>query len=70
METLSPGDANAILLPHQFRLTDIAPGQIGLIVVEGERVAVHNVEGAYYATQESRVHAGWPLSDGSELDGR
>jgi nitrite reductase/ring-hydroxylating ferredoxin subunit len=47
----------------------VAPGQIGLVHVNGERVAVYNVDGAYHATQDHCIHTGWPLSDGGELSG-
>lgn len=70
MDTSIPGDPTTALLPHQFRLSNIAPGKIGLVIVAGERVAVFNVDGAFYATQERCVHAGWPLSDGGELEGK
>jgi nitrite reductase/ring-hydroxylating ferredoxin subunit len=70
MDTSIQGDPATALLPHQFRPSAITPGQIGLVIVEGERVAVFNVDGTYYATQERCVHASWPLSDGGELEGK
>jgi nitrite reductase/ring-hydroxylating ferredoxin subunit len=68
-ESTTPADAR-VLTQNQFRLDDIAPGQIGLVRVEDQRVAVYNVDGVFYATEERCVHAGWPLSDGAELDGK
>jgi nitrite reductase/ring-hydroxylating ferredoxin subunit len=68
-ENLVGGEMRPALQPNEFRLADVAPGQIGLVYVDGERVAVYNVEGTYYATQERCSHTGWPLSDGGELNG-
>lgn len=68
-ESATPTAAPA-LAPNQFRQADIAPGQIGLVHVGDQRVAIYNVDGTFYATEERCVHAGWPLSDGAELDGK
>jgi nitrite reductase/ring-hydroxylating ferredoxin subunit len=65
----SPSSAIPARKPNEFIIADIAVGQIGLVIVDGERVAVHNVDGTFHATQERCVHAGWPLSDGGELSG-
>jgi nitrite reductase/ring-hydroxylating ferredoxin subunit len=61
-------DEQPTLKENEFYLADIRPGQIGLVSVEGERVAVYNVDGAFYATHNACTHAGAPLNEG-ELDG-
>jgi nitrite reductase/ring-hydroxylating ferredoxin subunit len=58
-----------ILRANEFRLNDLAPGQITFVYFEDEKVAVYNVEGKFYATQDRCSHTGWPLSDGGELSG-
>lgn len=58
----------AALAENEFRLADLLPGQIGLVTVAGEPVAVYNVEGIYYATHNECTHAGGPLNEG-ELKG-
>jgi nitrite reductase (NADH) small subunit len=55
----SPG-----LKPNEFRIGDIAVGQIRLVHVGGEEAAVYNAEGAFYATQGACTHRGGPLSEG------
>jgi nitrite reductase/ring-hydroxylating ferredoxin subunit len=47
----------------QFR-----PGQAKQVWVQGEPVAVYNVDGVCYATHHRCTHAGGPLSQG-RLDG-
>jgi nitrite reductase/ring-hydroxylating ferredoxin subunit len=54
---------------NEFIVSAICTGQIALVQVDGERVAVYNVDGAFYATQDRCPHTGWPLSDGGELIG-
>jgi nitrite reductase/ring-hydroxylating ferredoxin subunit len=50
--------------PHEFRPADVLPGQIRLVQVDGEDVAVYNVDGTFYATQNRCAHIGYPLDDG------
>jgi nitrite reductase/ring-hydroxylating ferredoxin subunit len=65
-----PGQAHAPApAANEILLANLAPGQVALVRVDGEDVAVYNVDGAYYATQDACTHAGGPLSDG-ELNGR
>ncbi|MCL4507048.1 MAG: Rieske 2Fe-2S domain-containing protein [Chloroflexi bacterium] len=54
---------------NEFIASQLHPGQILLVHVGDERVAVYNADGAYYATQDRCSHTGWPLSDGGELIG-
>ncbi len=70
--TTSAGQAAApspTLQPNQFRLADIPPGQIRRVQVDSNNVAVFNVEGHFYATQDACTHVGGPLSEG-DLDGK
>jgi nitrite reductase/ring-hydroxylating ferredoxin subunit len=56
------------LQANEFLLSQVGPGQAALVHAGGEAVAVFNVDGSYYATQEECTHAQGPLSEG-ELDG-
>jgi nitrite reductase/ring-hydroxylating ferredoxin subunit len=53
---------------NEFRVSEIGPGQIIRVDVEGEPVAVYNIDGKLYATHDECTHAYGPLSEG-ELDG-
>ena len=54
---------------NEFKLSQIKPGQIKQVRLDGQDVAVYNVDGTFYATQDECTHAGGPLSEG-ELDGK
>ena len=43
---------------------DVPPGQSAAFTVEGQRIALFNVEGTYYAIGDSCTHRGGPLSEG------
>jgi nitrite reductase/ring-hydroxylating ferredoxin subunit len=60
--------APAPLAENELRAADLPPGHARRVTVEGEPVAVYNVDGAYYATHDACTHAGGPLSEG-ELTG-
>lgn len=70
---ISEGGKNAaekeVFKENEFRLADLAPGQIKQVRLEGQRVAVYNVDGEYFATQDECTHVGGPLSEG-ELQGK
>jgi nitrite reductase/ring-hydroxylating ferredoxin subunit len=53
---------------NEFRASDLAPGQAKLLRLDGDNVAVFNVDGNFFATQEHCTHQGGPLSEGT-LDG-
>jgi nitrite reductase (NADH) small subunit len=55
----SPG-----LKPNEFCIGDISVGQIRLVHLGGDEVAVYNADGALYATQSACTHRGGPLSEG------
>lgn len=48
--------------------SEIPAGQAKTVEVDGKRIAVFNVDGAYYAIDDSCAHQGGPLGEG-ELDG-
>jgi nitrite reductase/ring-hydroxylating ferredoxin subunit/hemoglobin-like flavoprotein len=79
-ETSSASQAEAVTEPeaatgepelkeNEFFVSQLKPGDVKLLFLKGRRVAVYNVAGAFYATQEECTHAGGPLSEG-ELDGK
>jgi nitrite reductase/ring-hydroxylating ferredoxin subunit len=49
-------------------MQEIPSGRIKLVDVHGDRVAVANVEGSFYAFSDECTHDGGPLSDG-DLEG-
>ena len=49
------------------RASELAPGAMTWVVIDRERVLVANVDGAFYAIQDSCGHAGAPLSTGTLL---
>lgn len=59
----------AALQENEFMLSELTAGQIKLVHLEGQRVAVYNVDGVFYATQDECTHVGGPLSEG-ELQGK
>jgi nitrite reductase/ring-hydroxylating ferredoxin subunit/hemoglobin-like flavoprotein len=59
-----PPAANAA----HFRAADIASGHMRKVRANGEDVAVYNVGGVFYATQDACPHAGGSLSE-SDLEG-
>ena len=44
---------------------DLPPGQAAAFDVEGQRIALFNVEGTFYAIGDTCTHRGGPLSEGS-----
>ncbi len=64
----APAAARARLLPNEFRAADIAPGEIGVVQVAGEDVAVYNCDGTFYATSTTCTHAYGPLDEGDLQD--
>jgi nitrite reductase/ring-hydroxylating ferredoxin subunit len=61
-------DSKPDLQENEFLASEIEPGQAGLVHLNGKRVAVYNLEGEFYATQDECTHVDGPLSDG-ELEG-
>ena len=48
---------------------EIEPGQGKMVEVDGKKIALFNVAGAFYAIDDTCTHRGGPLSDG-ELHGK
>ncbi len=48
---------------------DLAPGKAMCVEVAGQKVALFNIDGSYYAIGDSCTHRGGPLSEG-EVDGK
>lgn len=44
---------------------EIAPGQARLVEVHGERFALFNIDGNFYALDDTCTHSGGPLSEGA-----
>jgi nitrite reductase/ring-hydroxylating ferredoxin subunit/hemoglobin-like flavoprotein len=74
-EPESPGasEAEAVAVPalqeNEFLVNQVKPGDVKLVFFNGQRIAVYNIEGTFYATQEECTHAYGPLSEG-DLDGK
>lgn len=64
----APPASTPVLAQNEFLLSDLGVGKMTLVNLEGQPVAVYNVEGVFYATQNSCTHAGGPLAEG-ELEG-
>lgn len=45
-------------------IKDVPPGQAAAFTVEGQRIALFNVEGIYYAIADTCTHDDGPLSEG------
>ena len=56
------------LKENEFLVSELAAGQVKLVHLDGARVAVYNVDGQFYATQDECTHVDGPLSEG-ELEG-
>lgn len=50
------------------KVSDFIPGKMHKITIDGKDVLVVNIDGAYYAVNDTCTHAGASLSEGS-LDG-
>jgi nitrite reductase/ring-hydroxylating ferredoxin subunit len=46
-------------------LDEIPPGRMLAVRVEGEEVAVYNIDGALYATRDQCLHQSYPLTKGA-----
>lgn len=47
---------------------EIAPGQAKMVEVDDKRITLFNLEGNFYATDDTCTHVGGPLSEG-EIQG-
>jgi nitrite reductase/ring-hydroxylating ferredoxin subunit len=57
------------LQENEFRIADLAAGEMLTLTVNGLTILVYHVDGKFYATDESCTHAQGPLSAGN-LDGK
>jgi len=57
-----------LLKQNEFFVSDVRPGQVKLVHLNSQRVAVYNVGGHLYATQDECTHAEGPLSEGELKD--
>ena len=48
--------------------SDLVAGEGAVVELQGKKIAIFNVAGAFYAMDDSCTHAGGPLSEG-EVDG-
>lgn len=46
------------------RTDEIAPGKGKMVEVEGKKIALFNLEGSYWAIDDTCPHRGGPLSEG------
>ena len=67
-EEQAPPKDEKTMEKNEFRLSQVAPGKTRLVHLGKVPVAVYNVGGKYYATQDECTHEGGPLSEG-DLDG-
>jgi nitrite reductase/ring-hydroxylating ferredoxin subunit len=56
-EAINPKD-------NEFLVSQLNPGQTRLVHVNGKSVAVYNIEGQFFATQDDCTHARGPLNEG------
>jgi nitrite reductase/ring-hydroxylating ferredoxin subunit len=63
------GPVRPKLKANEFYASDLASGHARLVYVDGLPVAVFNVGGSFFATQEACTHAAGPLSEGT-LEGQ
>jgi nitrite reductase/ring-hydroxylating ferredoxin subunit len=57
------------LKENEFQLADLPPGKVRRVSLNGVSIAIYNVGGAYYATQDECTHEGGSLSEG-DLEGK
>lgn len=65
----APAPEKPVLKKNEFVVAELPPGKARLVDLDGQKVAVCNVDGVFYATQDECTHEGGPLSEG-ELEGK
>jgi nitrite reductase/ring-hydroxylating ferredoxin subunit len=58
----------AQLKENEIHASDLQPGQIKLLQLDGEGIALYNVGGTFFATSDECTHRAGPLSEG-DLEG-
>lgn len=51
-----------------LKADELAPGQMKCVIIQGHRIALYNVDGTVYATDDTCSHAEYSLTEG-ELEG-
>ena len=54
-------------MPKPFNIAktnDVPPGEAAAFTIEGQKIALFNVEGTYYVIGDTCTHRGGPLSEG------
>ena len=51
-------------MPAVAKKEEIPPGQAKAVEVNGKRIAIFNVDGTFYAIDDTCTHRGGPLSEG------
>ena len=51
------------------KVGEILPGQSRLVEIDDVRIALFNLEGAYYAIEDTCTHDGGPLVEGTIVNG-
>lgn len=51
------------------KTSDLKPGKAKILKAKGKEIALYNVNGKFYATQNECTHEGGPLGEG-DLDGK
>ncbi len=50
---------------NEFRISDVPPGTMKCLETDAQTIAVFNVAGEFYATQNECTHAEGPLCEGA-----
>lgn len=64
LQAQAPAQPAPALAPNEFRAAEIKPGHARRVTVNGKAVAVYNIDGTFYATQDECTHADGPMSEG------
>jgi nitrite reductase (NADH) small subunit len=62
--TIKPTQAFMAKLLKIAKTKDVPPGQAAAFTIEGQKIALFNVEGTYHAIGDTCTHRGGPLSEG------
>jgi nitrite reductase (NADH) small subunit len=62
--TVKPTQSIMAKLLKIAKTKDVPPGQAAAFTIEGQKIALFNVEGTYYAIGDTCTHRGGPLSEG------
>src|SRR5260221_5757418 len=62
--TIKPDSSIMAKLLKIAKTKDVPPGQAAAFTIEGQKIALFNVEGTYHAIGDTCTHRGGPLSEG------